>query len=644
MLLEKWHEDLDHLLNDSEYDAKFLELVEKYQGDVYESEVQKVKSEIDSYSWWNIAKSWDNKIDEMFIERSNNNKQAILDQLVYMSDLIAARDVSNDTYYDSLIKKSIADNNIEDTYITRDKIGTFYTSRITTIIDIIKKFIPEFDYKIRVLDLGAHDGEITAQLLEKYYLYVSKLYAYDACLPALKVLEEKLKPTYEQIEIIHDNALNIAQHDLDVNCVIIGELLEHIEDTIDFLNKLMSLVKGKTVFIFTTPSGPWDNVEKNKPKIEHMHHFELNDIREIFKDANVTILNPHTRTVGRRGEPMAHWVYYITIEPGKIPTFYKPDYMDKFVKTRPYKKISASMIVKNEENNLARCIKSFYNIVDELIIIDTGSTDDTKQIAAKYTDKIYDYKWEEEDGLGDFSKARNYGLSKCSGDYILWMDADEELINGNLLPNMIFSDYYDSILVKQRHCIVYGDKNEYDPPYHDRLFKREGFYFRGVVHEYPTNDGSWVTKCLFQDMIFIAHYGTINRPVRNEKIEDRYFDLIVKNYNQYPDFVMAQYYYLGLLCSLVQKHGEIKHLEKIFELWYNKIVPTKDLWLLKNSANFLQGLYKALLVNGVSSLPIGDIHVRQYENERGDTMELYALSDNEFDLFVDVYSHKELTR
>jgi len=46
----------------------------------------------------------------------------------------------------------------------------------------------------------------------------------------------------------------------------------------------------------------------------------------------------------------------------------------------------------------------------------------------------------------------------------------------------------------------------------------------------------------------------------------------------------------------------------------------------------------------VASLPIGDIHVRQYENERGDTMELYALSDNEFDLFVDVYSHKELTR
>ena len=83
----------------------------------------------------------------------------------------------------------------------------------------------------------------------------------------------------------------------------------------------MSIVKRKTVFIFTTPSGPWDNVEKNKPKIEHMHHFELNDIREIFKDANVTILNPHTRTVGRRGEPMAHWVYYITVEPVKFQHF-----------------------------------------------------------------------------------------------------------------------------------------------------------------------------------------------------------------------------------------------------------------------------------------------------------------------------------
>ena len=61
------------------------------------------------------------------------------------------------------------------------------------------------------------------------------------------------------------------------------------------------------------------------------------------------------------------------------------------------------MIVKNEENVLAKCLGSVYDLVDEIIIVDTGSTDKTKEIARKYTDKIYDFKW-----VDDFAKARNY--------------------------------------------------------------------------------------------------------------------------------------------------------------------------------------------------------------------------------------------
>ena len=85
--------------------------------------------------------------------------------------------------------------------------------------------------------------------------------------------------------------------------------------------------------------------------------------------------------------------------------------------------ISLCMIVKDEELVLGRCLNSVKNLVDEIIIVDTGSTDKTKEIAALYTDKIYDFKW-----INDFSAARNYSFSKATKDYIMWLDADDVLL------------------------------------------------------------------------------------------------------------------------------------------------------------------------------------------------------------------------
>ena len=75
--------------------------------------------------------------------------------------------------------------------------------------------------------------------------------------------------------------------------------------------------------------------------------------------------------------------------------------------------ISMCMIVKNEQDILARCLDSYAGTYDELIIVDTGSTDNTKEIAAHYTDKIYDFEW-----INDFSAARNFAFSKAGCDYI----------------------------------------------------------------------------------------------------------------------------------------------------------------------------------------------------------------------------------
>ena len=83
-------------------------------------------------------------------------------------------------------------------------------------------------------------------------------------------------------------------------------------------------------------------------------------------------------------------------------------------------KISLCMIVRDEEATLARCLDSVVDIVDEIVIVDTGSVDKTKAIAEKFTDKIYDFQW-----IDDFASARNFAFSKGTGDYLMWMDADD---------------------------------------------------------------------------------------------------------------------------------------------------------------------------------------------------------------------------
>ena len=77
------------------------------------------------------------------------------------------------------------------------------------------------------------------------------------------------------------------------------------------------------------------------------------------------------------------------------------------------------MIVRNEEAVLARCLESVKD-ADEIIIVDTGSVDRTKEIASIFTDNIYDFQW-----CDDFAKARNFALAQCTGDWVLSIDADE---------------------------------------------------------------------------------------------------------------------------------------------------------------------------------------------------------------------------
>lgn len=143
-------------------------------------------------------------------------------------------------------------------------------------------------------------------------------------------------------------------------------------------------------------------------------------------------------------------------------------------------RISLCMIVKNEEAHLAKCLGSVANYVDEIIIVDTGSTDRSKQIAMGYTNKVFDYTWGD-----DFAKARNYAVSKATNEYILSLDADEimEDFNKASLQDLIQQnpDKVGRILLineftrnreKHRSTVRLG-----------RVFSKRLFQYEGAIHE-----------------------------------------------------------------------------------------------------------------------------------------------------------------
>ena len=162
--------------------------------------------------------------------------------------------------------------------------------------------------------------------------------------------------------------------------------------------------------------------------------------------------------------------------------------------------ISLCMIVKNEESILARCLDTAADLADEIVIVDTGSTDGTKQVAARYTDKIYDFEW-----IDDFSAARNFAFSKATMEYIYSADADEVLSEENrerfrrmketLLPEI------EIVQMKYANQLQFRTVYNFDEEYRPKLFKRK----RDFVWEAPIHETVRLEPVVFDSDIVITH-------------------------------------------------------------------------------------------------------------------------------------------
>ncbi|MDB0440907.1 glycosyltransferase [Clostridioides difficile] len=226
--------------------------------------------------------------------------------------------------------------------------------------------------------------------------------------------------------------------------------------------------------------------------------------------------------------------------------------------------LSIVMIVKNEEKILEKTLKSLTtlrsSVESELIIVDTGSTDDTIKISKKYTENVYFHNWN-----NDFSSMRNISISYAKGEWLLILDADEILIDSSTIVKFFkdgFDKKFNSASIQLKNLYSY-DKKLYGYCSVLRLFKNIDFRYCGKVHEQPIYKNP-----IFNNVADFEHYGylfedeeiRINKVKRNEEL---LFEELKEN--ESSPYINYQ---LGKNFIILGKYQEaLDYLEKSYELY-----------------------------------------------------------------------------
>jgi glycosyltransferase involved in cell wall biosynthesis len=214
-------------------------------------------------------------------------------------------------------------------------------------------------------------------------------------------------------------------------------------------------------------------------------------------------------------------------------------FIEKSGRSQHRPSIAAVLITKNEARNIGRCLRSIGSHVDRIVIADTGSTDGTLD-AAEAEGIPFETRHIE---FRDFSQARNDAMDGVGEDWIFWIDADEELVGGEMFRLLSQSQFFNAFLFHQIHLTVDGPRNN---DCHPRLFRNrigndggQRIQFRGVIHESPedTYGPEWNAEILpnvawdpppfaGEKSIAIVHYGYLLENRRHRKVVDRNMPLL----------------------------------------------------------------------------------------------------------------------
>ncbi len=417
----------------------------------------------------------------------------------------------------------------------------------------------------RVLDYGCAHGHYTVALakLFPHLSFVGADLAQSNIDTATKwAVDEGLTNIgFVQVNEVHEIAALCDENNFDL--IIAAEVVEHVGNPQELIDTLASFLTDVGRMVITTPYGPWEaqGYREHKYWRAHLHHFERQDLADMLghhPDYSI-VAAPSGRSM------------FDSVLGSFITTFTKPtessypiNYNRKIRETMPDQTLSACLIVRDAEQDIQRCMESILPFVQEVIIrIDPYTRDNTIRILDRIVEDnplvaFHIFVGDEPISEIGFAAARNETIDKASCDWVLWIDSDEVLTNGNQLPHYLRNNQFNGFAIKQHHfSTVPMAVIKVDLPC--RIFRNgKGIQFFGCVHEHPEikmNDG--LGQVMLLGGVEIAHYGYKNDAVRKQRFS-RNLSLLERDRKELPERMLGKFLWIRDLAQMCQYDIEDK--------------------------------------------------------------------------------------
>lgn len=334
------------------------------------------------------------------------------------------------------------------------------------------------------------------------------------------------------------------------DAMLVCEVLEHVADPQGLIEALAPAVGGR--FICSTPFGPWEQIgyKEHWPWRAHIHHFERADITDIYgkqKNFALATIACGTDAFGRQ---IGSFVYSFELtEPlGEI------DYDRKLEQTVPWQTVALCTIVKDGGKTIESCLDSCKEIIHEVVIgLDETTTDDSQKriedfcVAHHIPCRFFPIESPLKTG---FDAARNSVVKEVCASWVLWLDADEVLINAQNIPKYLRHNCYNGYGLPQHHFTM-------DPPgilktdLPVKLFRNfKGIQFFGMVHEHPEqNLNEGVGDVYVLPDVTIGHIGYVTERIRRGRFH-RNIGLLEQDRKKYPERFLGKFLYLRDLAQM----------------------------------------------------------------------------------------------
>lgn len=387
-----------------------------------------------------------------------------------------------------------------------------------------------------ILDYGCAVGNEAIQFVNRFGCKVTSVNISEDEMEVGRQLAEKHCKHPENITWIKANTPDDIKGTFDT--IFAGEIIEHVAEPQKLIDQLEAKCQDGGQMFFTVPFGPWGDTYSTLEQRGHLWSFDMHDLKVLFKDKKNFLAGLVPGSVNEKNRETLGW-YFATYTKTNKPTGII-DLERKINIQAPRETLSACLIVGGkQEGHLHKCIQSIEHVADEIIVSDCGMSPLSKQVLSNY-DKVKIVK-----GLNPlehgFDAARNESIKHAKGDWILWLDSDEELVTPEKILKYLRNNLFNGYAIRQHHFSAQPvEAFKFDMPI--RLFRNhKDIKFFGVVHEHPETE---VNKGVGESTIIgdadISHTGYLSEEGRRKRF-DRNYGLLLRDVQKNPDRVLTKF-------------------------------------------------------------------------------------------------------